>query len=154
MQNRILIIDDNPDIGNIIKSALEFDNIEILTALTPEDGLFKAKYKNPEVILLDLFLPNMNGFEVYKSLKNDVRTSKIPVIIITGHTDKATITMVKELGLSGIFYKPFQLGKLRKKIAMYLDGKLQPADKCKICGTELNELWEFCPYDGWKRKLK
>ncbi len=151
---RVLIIDDDPNICEVVKEVLEFDNIEVLKAATPEEGLFEARYKSPDIILLDLFLPNMSGFDVYKSLKNDDRTKDIPVIIITGHTDASTVTYAQELGLKGVFYKPFNFGQLRKKIKYLTDDIDDRQSKCPHCGRELEDSWQFCPYDGLNRNSK
>lgn len=152
MNKRVLIIDDDPEIGNLIKEILEFDNYNVITALTSEKGLFNARYNTPNVILLDLFLPDMSGFEVFKVLKQDDRTKEIPVIIITGHTDAQTISMARKLGITGVFYKPFNFARLRKKIKVLVEGNTVEKTVCNICGKEMDDNWEFCPFDGWKRK--
>ncbi len=155
MRKRILIVDDDKTICDIIKEMLEFDSIDVIASNTPEEGLFQARYKSPDLILLDLFLPNMDGFEVYKNLKNDERTGSIPVIIITGHTDTKTVTYAQELGLRGVFYKPFNFGQLRKKIKFILGekDKNKQVKQCLHCGKELEDSWQFCPYDGVNRQL-
>jgi len=152
MIRRILVIDDDPVIGEMIRDFLEFDKVDVLLSLTPEDGLFNARYKSPRIILLDLFLPNMNGFEVYQRLKQDNRTKDIPVIIITGHTDSNTLEMMNELGITGVFYKPFHFRHLRSKLLSIIDGEKPDKVICKICGAELDDSWEFCPFDGWKKQ--
>ncbi len=152
MNKRILVIDDDPAIGGLIRDLLEFDKFEIIISHIPEDGLFNARYKTPSVIILDLFLPNMNGFELYKQLKQDDRTKDIPVIVITGHTDTPTINMMKELGLSGVFYKPFHFAHLRKKILVLTGNEEKAGVVCKVCGRGLEDTWEYCPFDGWNRK--
>jgi two-component system alkaline phosphatase synthesis response regulator PhoP len=148
MQKKVLVIDDDIEIGKAIKSILEFDDFEVVTAVNPEEGLQKALDLKPAVILLDLFLPGMNGFEVYKQLKNNERTTSIPVIIITGHTDEVTISMIREFGLTGIFYKPFYSSQLRKKILNLFNSTEPEIKKCKKCGRIMDETWKYCPFDG------
>lgn len=150
MQKKVLIIDDDIEVGKAIKSILEFDNFKIMTAVNPEDGLQKAQDLQPAVILLDLFLPGMTGFDVYKQLKNDERTISIPVIIITGHTDDVTISMIREFGLTGIFYKPFRSALLRKKILKVSKSVKPETKKCEKCGRIMQGTWKYCPYDGLK----
>jgi len=151
LKYRILIIDDDPALCELIEDMLELSDVEFLTAYDAENGLVEAKYKSPDIILLDLVLPNMHGFEVYKQLKEDDRTKDIPVIVLTGHTDKKTLELSQELGITGIFYKPFNFGRLRKKIKNILGNKERDKNFCINCGRELKPKWEFCPYDGLKR---
>ncbi len=152
MPDKVLVIDDDPGVGEMIKDFLEFDKVEVMLSTTPEDGLFSARYKMPSLILLDLFMPNISGFELYKKLKNDDRTKDIPIIIITGHTDSQTLAMMNDLGIKGVFYKPFQFRHLRKKIMSILQGEQDNKSACKRCGAELEDDWDYCPYDGWRRK--
>ncbi|MFC1556895.1 response regulator [candidate division KSB1 bacterium] len=152
MSKKILVIDDDPGIGEVIAEMLEFDRIEVMISLTPEDGLVKARYKNPLVILLDLNLPNIDGFEVYKTLKKDKSTSEIPIVLITGQTDTETLKIINEQGLTGVFYKPFQFSHLRRKINSLIDGKTTGIIQCRKCGKKLEEDWDYCPYDGTKRR--
>lgn len=154
MKTKILVIDDDPSVCQVIKEMLEFDDLDVLIANNAEDGLFIARYKFPKVILLDLFIPGMNGFDIYSKLKDDDRTENIPIIVITGHTDKKTLGLVDELGLKGIFYKPFNFGRLRKKLKSIIEEKKEQIPKCNKCGRIMDVAWQFCPYDGVNLKYK
>lgn len=80
---KILIIEDDILISQMYQKAFTFEKYEALVALTGEDGLASAKVNKPDLILLDIMLPNMNGLEVLASLKGSEDTQKIPVVMLT-----------------------------------------------------------------------
>ncbi len=88
--HKVLIIEDNELLSKVYVTALEEEGFEVLQARDGEEGLNKAVLGNPDVILLDLLLPGMNGFEVLKSLRMSPRTQQIPVIVLSniGHEEK------------------------------------------------------------------
>jgi DNA-binding response OmpR family regulator len=91
---KILFIEDEPTLQKTFGEILKQEGYEMISALDGEIGLRLAKTKNPDLILLDLILPRVNGFEVLKKLKEDEATKDIPVIVLTnlegiGDVDKA-----------------------------------------------------------------
>lgn len=80
---KILIIEDDEDMIHILKSILELEGYEIAYARDGEDGLSKAKEYNPDLIILDVILPKIDGNEVCRRIKKDVELSKIPIIMLT-----------------------------------------------------------------------
>jgi CheY-like chemotaxis protein len=88
---KILLIEDEPLVVRMYQKALTFDGFEVLTALTGKDGIAKAKAQKPDVILLDVMMPEMNGIEVLMELKKDPTIKNIPIIMLTnlsGEQDK------------------------------------------------------------------
>jgi DNA-binding response OmpR family regulator len=84
MKNRkILIIEDEQALVKLIKSAFKSLNFEVIMALTAKEGLAKAKKEQPVIILLDMLLPEENGFDCLKDLKDNPETKNIPVIILS-----------------------------------------------------------------------
>jgi len=81
---RILIIDDNPSYSRLIQKVLAPLGCDCIGASTARRGLFEARTQHPSLILLDLALPGMNGFEIFQALRADRRTQHIPVILMTG----------------------------------------------------------------------
>jgi len=79
----LLIVEDDPLILRMYQQAFEFSKHKTFVADNGEDGLAKAKAEKPDVILLDIMMPNMNGLEVLKKLKLDPDTKKIPVVMLT-----------------------------------------------------------------------
>ena len=85
MPSHILIIDDDPDICKVKKAQLELNGAFTVTATNdPGTGLKLARSKNPDLILLDIIMPEKDGFEVLQELKGDIHTAPIPVIMFTG----------------------------------------------------------------------
>ncbi len=102
---KILIVDDDPASIELIAS-LFYDHYEVLFALNGEQALEIAARAAPDLILLDLILPGMDGFAVCKELKADPLTSAIPVLFITGRDDSAAETRALELGAVDYITKP------------------------------------------------
>ena len=92
MAKKILVIEDDAFLGKIIKRKLLKENYAVVEALDGEEGLNVAKEEKPDIILLDLVLPEMDGFEVLAKLKADPQMSKIPVLILSNLGRKEEIT--------------------------------------------------------------
>ena len=99
-KKRILIVDDEIDIVETIQFMLESQAFECLAAYDGEDALLKARTENPDLILLDIMLPKMNGFEVCEKLKSDKCTKSIPVLMITALKELKDNDNVKFIYLS------------------------------------------------------
>jgi len=129
---KILIIDDEQDfIETTIAVLSEIGDLLFLSANNGLKGLEIAKDSKPNLIILDLIMPEMNGFMVFKKLKKDPCTSHIPVIILTGITEKQGITydaktMENTFGKEPNAYidKPFEIEELIKTVSKLLDKEL------------------------------
>ena len=110
---KVLIIDDEPLIlkttALLMKKSL---NAEIITAQNGPDGIALARKEKPDLILLDIIMPDMDGWEVLKVLKIDEECSRIPVIVFTATDYSLSDSTAKENGAVGICRKPFQLHQL------------------------------------------
>ena len=102
---KILIIDDDAFLSSIYKQRFEADGFEVVIAVSGEDGLRMAAEKKPDVILLDLLMPRMDGFQVLERLKRDPVTSGIPVFIFTNLGQPGDIERCKSLGAAGYAIK-------------------------------------------------
>jgi len=98
MKKRILICEDEPDMRNILKSMVESADYEVLEAEDGERGIDIAFQKIPDLILLDLKMPKMNGFEVLEKLKYNPATQNIPVIILSNLDQEQDVSKGKALG--------------------------------------------------------
>ncbi len=121
---KVLAIDDDEDITYTIKTVLELldEDYEVITASSGIEGLKLAKKELPEIILLDIMMPEMNGWVVNKKLKIDEKTKNIPVLFLTARTDNLS----KKMGLNGgeaFITKPFVSKILDKKIKDLLKWK-------------------------------
>lgn len=103
----ILIVDDEEDVLELLSYNLNKNGFGVLVAATGEEALAKAAAKLPELIILDLMLPGVDGLTVCKELKNHSRTSAIPVIMLTAKGDESDIITGLELGAEDYVAKPF-----------------------------------------------
>jgi DNA-binding response OmpR family regulator len=113
---RILIVDDEPDIVETLRMHLELENFECLVAHDGHRGLERAQNENPDLIILDLMLPGMDGYKVCRLLKFDERYKKIPVIMLTAQVQDEDRHLGEETGADHYMTKPFSVEKLIAKI--------------------------------------
>jgi DNA-binding response OmpR family regulator len=116
MNKKILIVDDERDLVEIIKLGLIPLGYEIFEAYDGSEGLEKAREIKPDLIILDLMLPKMDGYQVCKMLKSDINHKNIPIILLTARAGKKDITMGKEAGADAFITKPFKHEVLKDKI--------------------------------------
>jgi len=115
----ILVIDDAKE-SIIILNHLLKDKVDVIFTTNGEDGLFKAKADLPDLILLDISMPEMNGFDVLKKLKEDPKTQDIPVIFLTGIQDSYYEEKGLTLGAVDYITKPFSPAVVNARINMQL----------------------------------
>lgn len=113
---RLLAIDDSELIHRLLKSRLRGERLEIHAAMTAEEGLEMARALLPEVILLDIDLPDQNGFDVLRELKTDSMTHDIPVIFVSGSTDADARVRGLDMGAHDFVAKPFDMAELKARI--------------------------------------
>ena len=112
----ILIIDDDRELSSIVKDLLHYYGYDAMVVHEPKKGIEVAKKRQPDLILLDVLMPSMNGREVCKVLKRQEETKNIPVIFLTAKDSADDIAGEIEAGGSGHFSKPFDSKKLLEKI--------------------------------------
>ena len=127
MPKKILAIDDENDVLLIIKTALTGEGYEIITASNGFDGLALAEDHLPDLILLDLRMPEMDGMEVLQRLRNNEKTQNLAVIILTGISDKKKIREALDKGITYYIVKPFECQDLISKINLALQDLEPPA---------------------------
>lgn len=120
---KILVIDDEPAILAVAQTCLEMlGTWEILTASSGKEGLEKAKSQQPDLILLDMMMPDLDGLTVLKELRAHPTTQDISVILLTGKGQSLEKANYDDLKIAGIIPKPFDPLKLADKIAeIYLE---------------------------------
>ena len=102
---KILLIEDDPLLSRMYSRLFTIHEYEFLEDLDPQSGLARAKTEKPDLILLDIMMPIMNGLEVLEALKKDPETQNIPVIMITTVEDDETEKRSKELVAAGYLVK-------------------------------------------------
>jgi two-component system phosphate regulon response regulator PhoB len=106
-KENILIVDDEEDVLELVRYNLDKNGYKIETAKTGEEALTKARAKLPDMVILDLMLPGIDGLSVCKKLKGDSKTQNIPVIMLTAKGEEADIVTGLELGADDYVTKPF-----------------------------------------------
>lgn len=104
-KNKILIIEDETALLYALQAQLSQNGFEILTATQGSEGLEKIKRFNPDLIVLDVLLPDMHGFEVLKQIKKDPKIKNIPVIILSNVGEKETVEEGLKLGADDYIIK-------------------------------------------------
>ncbi len=120
---KILIVDDEPNLMVLLESRLKIQGYEVIMASDGQAGLETAKRCKPDLIILDLMLPKMDGYKVCGLLKNDTRYAKIPIILFTARIQESDRQMAKELGADAYVTKPFDPKILLAKIEELLSPK-------------------------------
>lgn len=107
MAKKILVVDDERHIVRLVQVNLERAGYEIVTAYDGVEALEKVKSENPDMVVLDVMMPRMDGFEVLKNLQADPRYQNIPVIMLTAKAQDADIFKGWASGVSSYLTKPF-----------------------------------------------
>jgi response regulator RpfG family c-di-GMP phosphodiesterase len=113
---KILIVDDDDAMRGLIKMRLS-DSYEVIDTGNPVQALALALEQKPDVVLLDLMMPECSGFELCQSLHNLSYTSRIPVFVVSGESAAKYSDFVTGLGASGFFEKPIDFAKLKSRLA-------------------------------------
>lgn len=113
---RILVVDDEEGIVKVVKMYLEHHDYEVITASDGQDGLAKAKTEKPNLIILDLMLPKINGYKVCGLLKKDTKYAKTPIVLFTAKAQEKDLKLGEEVGADAYITKPFEPEVLLSKI--------------------------------------
>lgn len=111
-QKRILIADDEEDVVTTLQFTLEKEGYQCLTAYDGKEALDKAKGENPDLIVLDIMMPKMNGYEVSRLLKFDARFKHIPIVMLTARTQAKDKEIGRDTGADVYITKPFEMDDL------------------------------------------
>jgi len=120
ISTKVLVIDDEPEITDIIETFLESAGYEVKSENSSVIGIERSKTFLPDLILLDIMMPFMDGYEVCKELKKDVKTSKIPVIFLTGKDARSDEGRSFQVGGDLFIKKPFSCERLLEIVKIVL----------------------------------
>lgn len=120
MAATILYIEDNPDNKLLVQRALEARGYILAWADTGQDGLAQAAANPPDLILLDINLPDMDGYEVARRLRADIRLSTVPIMAITANALKGDVEKALAAGCDAYLSKPLQIQELWARVAALL----------------------------------
>jgi DNA-binding response OmpR family regulator len=119
-KKKVLIADDEPDIVELIKYNLELEGLECMVASDGMDALAKARNNAPDLIILDVMLPKMNGYKVARLLRFDERYKGIPIVMVTARTQKNDRITGGESGADEYVGKPFDMDQLTGLVKKHL----------------------------------
>lgn len=125
-KKRIIVVDDQEDVLSLLKDSLSTNGFEVLVCKEAAKALQSIKSFKPDLILLDLLMPDLGGFEICEILNSDQETRGIPIIIISGFGDLVDVKKAYKLGAVGYFVKPFALNDLTKEINKVIANKEKP----------------------------
>lgn len=117
---RLLIIDDNDDIRNFLMDGFR-DRLSVDSAVDGKDGLHKAIETNPDIIICDVMMPEMDGFEVTRQLKQEFQTCHIPIILVTAHSSIEHQLEGIDSGADAYITKPFSLKYVQKRVIKLIE---------------------------------
>jgi two-component system, OmpR family, alkaline phosphatase synthesis response regulator PhoP len=117
---KILLIEDEQDIVELVTYNLSREGFEVISSRSGEDGLKKAQTTKPDLILLDIMLPGINGLDICRTLKNDNKTSQTPIIMLTARNEDIDVVTGLEVGADDYVTKPFSPRILTARIRAML----------------------------------
>ncbi len=122
---RVLVVDDEADLVSVLRIGLEAEGFEVIEAHDGESGLRRAQQDRPDLIVLDLMLPRLDGYKVCRMLKFDERFRHIPIIILSARAQEEDRRLAMEMGADQYLTKPYEVKELVVQIRQKL--KLPPA---------------------------
>jgi two-component system alkaline phosphatase synthesis response regulator PhoP len=134
-QQHIVIVEDEADIAEVIEYSLSREGFETSSALNGQDGLELAQSVKPDLVLLDLMLPGLDGIEICRELKSDANTRSIPIIMVTAKGDESDIVLGLSMGADDYVTKPFSPKELVARVKAVLrrsSAKPESADQDRI----------------------
>jgi len=117
---RVLVIEDAPATQRLIEMTLKLEGWDVLVATTGEAGLEAAESDSPDLVVLDIALPKMDGWQVLKTLRTDPATASIPVIVVTAHDTAESKTRADIATADAFLGKPFDVEALRRLAKSHL----------------------------------
>ncbi|HEX8876609.1 MAG TPA: diguanylate cyclase [Phycisphaerales bacterium] len=147
-RSRVLVVDDSPDVHRLLRARLKQEEIEIISAESGGVGLEEVAKQRPSLVLLDLDMPGMDGFEFLRKMKEDAATHHIPVVILSALSNPQDKVAAFDLGAHDFVTKPFELTELRVRIraALRMNALLQMlSQRAQIDG--LTGLWNRAYFD-------
>lgn len=118
---RVLVVEDDPNVRGLLRTLLSAEGYQVATAADGLAGLVKATAQRPELVLLDLMMPDLGGARVLEELQTDPLLADVPVIVVTGKVE-AVPGLRRELGHDNVFVKPFEVEALLGRVAALTGG--------------------------------
>ena len=140
-QSTVLIVDDNPQNGELLTAFLESLPVKLVSAVDGVDALRKVEEHNPDLILLDIMMPQMSGFQVCRKLKSDAKTRDIQILMVTALNELGDIEQANECGTDDFVSKPVNKIELLTRVKSLLRVR-HLKNELERALTYLNEIEE------------
>lgn len=120
---KVLLVDDEVGFAELLRDLLMMDDYEVELAHDGQEGLAKISTFNPEIIISDIVMPRMSGFEMFKKVKASPEMSSIPFLFITGYQDDRVLAEARKIGVFGILRKPIDVEQIENRLQELLTSK-------------------------------
>ncbi|MCF7955189.1 MAG: response regulator [Phycisphaerae bacterium] len=120
---KILIVDDEPNIVQTLQDRLEMNDFDVVTASNGKEGLEQAILEKPDVVLLDVIMPVMDGLEMLEALRKEPACENISVVMLTARSQTQDIARANACGIEDYIVKPFDLSELLEKIESIVENR-------------------------------
>jgi two-component system, cell cycle response regulator DivK len=116
VSKKILIVEDNPDVRRVLNLSLRRLGYEVLEADSGGSGIAQTLSESPDLVLIDLSLPDVSGLEIARAIKQNPRTAEIPLVALSGHSEQELAPKALEAGMTAYLMKPIDPQRLAKVI--------------------------------------
>ena len=122
---RILIVDDEADLLAVLRFGLEAEGFDVVSASDGEEGLKRAREDHPDLMVLDLMLPKLDGYKVCRALKFDERYKAMPILILSARSSEQDRQLAMSMGADAFIAKPYEMRDLvsRVRAKLRIDGR-------------------------------
>ena len=150
---KIIVVEDEPDIQDVIRYNLEREGFGVSSALNGEEGLAMIRMKAPDLVVLDLMLPGIDGLKICRQLKRDPQTESIPIVIVTAKGEESDVILGLGMGADDYIAKPFSPKVLVARVKAVLRRRETHAnnkakDKVSIKGISIDTMKHEVIVDG------
>jgi len=119
--SKLLIVDDEPATVDMLAIFLKMRGYETVAAYSGNDGLLMVSVENPDLLILDLMMPDLEGFDVCQRLRENPQNARLPILIVSARTDQDSINRAMSLGADGYLTKPVDLKLLHTEVQRLLE---------------------------------
>lgn len=120
VRTRVLVIEDSASVRRLIEVCLRVLDVDVVSAEDGVKGLAEAQANRPDIVVLDIGLPGMDGWEVLRRLRADITTQTIKVLVLTAHAQPEVAAQADEVGADDFMTKPFRPQELRERLESLL----------------------------------
>lgn len=113
---KILVVDDEVGFAELMRDLLQDSGYEVQTAKNGVDGIAKLATFQPDAIISDILMPELDGFEMFKQIKSTPKTSNIPFLFISGFQDSQVLDKARKIGIFGILRKPIDIDQIERRL--------------------------------------